>query len=94
MIQAYTYIVECADSTYYTGWTTNVSARVAAHNAGSGARYTRTRTPVRLVYCEAYDNKQLAQRREVAIKKMTRPQKEQLVSAFCSQKQTMMVQEE
>ena len=94
MMQAYTYIVECADDTYYTGWTTNVSARVAAHNAGVGARYTRARTPVKLVFWEAYDDKLLAQRREVAIKKMTRSQKEQLVIAFNMEKRPMKDQEE
>ncbi len=82
MMQAYTYIVRCADGTYYTGWTTDVTARVAAHNAGSGARYTRARLPVRLVYWEIFDDKQTAQRREAAIKKLTRGQKAQLVSGF------------
>jgi putative endonuclease len=82
MMQAYTYIVCCADGTYYTGWTTDVTVRVAAHNAGSGARYTRARLPVRLVYWEIFDDKQAAQRREAAIKKLTRGQKAQLVSGF------------
>ena len=82
MMQAYTYIVECADGTYYTGWTTDIAARVAAHNAKTGARYTRVRLPVRLVYWEIFDEKQAAQRREAAIKKLTRGQKTQLVSGF------------
>ena len=82
MTRAYTYIVECADGTYYTGWTTDVTARVAAHNARIGARYTRGRIPVQLVYREEYNEKQSAQRREVAIKRMTRAEKVQLISDF------------
>ena len=82
MTKAYTYIVACADSTYYTGWTTDITARVAAHNAKIGARYTRSRVPVQLVYWEEYNDKQSAQRREVAIKRMTRAQKVQLISDF------------
>ena len=75
------YMVECADGTYYTGWTNDLENRLAAHNAGTGARYTRGRGPVRLVYKEECENKQSAQRREWAIKKLTRAQKEQLVSS-------------
>ena len=75
------YMVECADGTYYTGWTNHLENRLAAHNAGTGARYTRGRGPVRLVYKEECENKQSAQRREWAIKKLTRAQKEQLVSS-------------
>lgn len=76
------YMVECADKTYYTGWTNDLANRLAAHNDGSGARYTRGRGPVRLVYTEEFDDKQAAQRREWAIKKLTRAQKEQLVSNY------------
>lgn len=93
MMQAYTYIVECADGTYYTGWTTDLTARVTAHNARIGARYTRARIPVQLVYWEKYNDKPSAQRREVAIKKLTRAQKEQLVIMFDMQKQPTRVQE-
>ena len=75
------YMVECADGTYYTGWTNDLENRLAAHNAGTGARYTRGRGPVRLVYKEECTDKQSAQRREWAIKKLTRAQKEQLVSS-------------
>jgi putative endonuclease len=78
-------MVECADKTYYTGWTNDLANRLAAHNAGTGARYTRGRGPVRLVYTEECDNKQSAQRREWAIKKLTRAQKEQLVSNYTGQ---------
>ena len=76
------YIVECADGSYYTGWTNDLENRLAAHNAGTGARYTRGRGPVRLVYKEECEDKQSAQRREWTIKKLTRAQKEQLVSSI------------
>ena len=79
---AYVYMVECADATYYTGWTNDIQARIAAHNAGAGARYTRGRGPVRLVYLEETTNKQLALRRERAIKKLTRVQKELLAGTY------------
>ena len=76
------YMVECADGSYYTGWTNDLENRLAAHNAGTGARYTRGRGPVRLVYKEECEDKQSAQRREWTIKKLTRAQKEQLVSSI------------
>ena len=57
---AYTYIVQCADGTFYTGWTTNLATRIAAHNAGTGARYTRSRLPVALIYYELQPNASLA----------------------------------
>ena len=79
---AYVYMVECADGTYYTGWTKDLENRLAAHNAGTGARYTRSRGPVRLIYMETFVEKTAAQRREWAIKKLTRAQKEQLVRDF------------
>jgi len=79
---AYVYMVECADGTYYTGWTIDLDARIAAHNEGIGARYTRGRGPVQLVYLEEYVEKQEAQRREWTIKKLTRARKEQLVRSF------------
>ena len=79
---AYVYMVECADDSYYTGWTNDVEARVAAHNDGTGARYTRGRGPVRLVYWEEAADKKMALRRERAIKKISRAQKEKLVGMF------------
>jgi len=57
MEQNYTYILLCADNTLYTGWTTNLKKRLASHNAGTGAKYTRPRRPVHLVYCEVFDSK-------------------------------------
>jgi putative endonuclease len=75
----YCYIVECADGTYYTGWTVNPERRVAVHNKGRGARYTRTRCPVRLVYLEELPDKKSAMKRELAIKRMKRGMKKKLV---------------
>ena len=79
MSEAFVYMVECSDGTYYTGWTNDVAARVAAHNAGIGARYTRGRGPVRLVYRESCPDKPAAQRREWEIKQMNRAQKQRLI---------------
>ncbi len=79
MSEAFVYMVECCDGTYYTGWTNDVAARVAAHNAGIGARYTRGRGPVRLVYRESCPDKPAAQRREWEIKQMNRAQKQRLI---------------
>ncbi len=73
------YILECADGTYYTGWTNDPERRVRQHNSGKGARYTRTRRPVRLVYLEEQPDKVTALKRERAIKALSRPQKEKLV---------------
>jgi putative endonuclease len=78
---AFTYMVACADGTLYTGWTTDLEARLAAHNAGTGARYTRGRGPVRLVYWEEYEDQGQARRRECEIKKLDRRQKEALVAS-------------
>ena len=76
----YTYIVECADGTLYTGWTTNVQKRVKAHNEEkSGAKYTKAKRAVKLVYYEGYETKEEAMRREYAIKQLTRKQKLELI---------------
>lgn len=75
----FVYIVECADGTYYTGYTTDVERRVGEHNAGTGARYTRGRTPVTLIYTETYGTKSDAMSREYAIKQLRRRQKERLI---------------
>ncbi|MCR5030660.1 MAG: GIY-YIG nuclease family protein [Selenomonadaceae bacterium] len=76
---AYVYIVECADGSLYTGWTNNLEKRIASHNAGRGARYTRSRRPVRLRYYETFDEKNEALRRECALKKLTHEEKRALV---------------
>lgn len=75
----YCYIVECADGTYYTGWTVDPERRVAVHNKGRGARYTRTRGPVKLVYLEELPDRKAAMKREIAIKRMKRDGKKKLV---------------
>lgn len=75
----YTYIVECSDGTFYTGWTTDIKKRILVHNAKKGAKYTRSRTPVRLVYLEESDTKQQAMSREAQIKRLSRYEKEQLI---------------
>ena len=77
----YVYILKCSDNTLYTGWTTNVEKRVATHNSGRGAKYTRARRPVELVYSEEYGDKIEAQHREREIKKLTRMQKEELIKS-------------
>jgi len=73
------YILECADGTLYTGWTVDVARRVKTHNAGRGARYTRTRRPVRLVYSEELPTLAAAMRRERAIKQYPRAKKAALL---------------
>lgn len=75
----YIYILKCKDGTYYTGWTNNLEKRVQCHNAGKGAKYTKPRIPVELVYSEEFEDKTDAMRREYAIKKLTRKQKELLI---------------
>jgi putative endonuclease len=75
----YCYILECADGTYYTGWTVDPEKRVAVHNKGRGARYTRTRCPVKLVYVEELPDRKSAMKREIAIKKMKRRGKMMLI---------------
>ncbi|WP_378956431.1 GIY-YIG nuclease family protein [Pelosinus sp. sgz500959] len=82
----YTYIVQCADGTLYTGWAVNLEKRLAAHNGGTGAKYTRCRLPVKLVYFEEQDNQSRAQKREAGIKKLRRCQKIALISEFNKQK--------
>lgn len=76
---AWVYILECADRTLYTGWTYDPASRLKAHNAGAGAKYTRPRRPVRMVYQEAVEDKAAALRREYALKQLTRAQKLALI---------------
>ncbi len=76
----YTYIVECADGTYYTGWTNHLEKRIQDHNDGKGAKYTKARTPVTLVYYETFETKSEALKREAAIKKLSRREKEALIA--------------
>ena len=74
------YILRCADGTFYTGWTTDPERRTKVHNSGKGAKYTRARRPVELIYYEEFDDKIEAQRREWAIKQLTSAEKEELIA--------------
>lgn len=75
----YTYIVECSDQTLYCGYTTDLKRRIKEHNAGIGAKYTKPRLPVKLVYFEEFPTKSLAMKRECAIKKLKREEKLKLL---------------
>ncbi len=77
----YTYLLRCADGTLYCGWTNDLEKRVAAHNAGAGAKYTKSRRPVELAYCETFATKQEAMRREAEIKRLTRQEKLALIAS-------------
>jgi len=79
MAENFTYILRCADGTYYTGWTNDLDKRLAAHNAGTASKYTRPRRPVELAYYECFATKEEAMRREWHIKRLTRTQKEALI---------------
>ena len=76
----YTYIVRCADGTLYTGWTNDLEKRMKAHNEGTGAKYTRSRRPVELVYSEEHESREEAMSREYHIKRLTRQQKLELIT--------------
>ena len=75
----YIYILKCKDGTYYTGYTNNIEKRVSIHNDKKGAKYTRGRTPVTLVYEESFETKTEALKREYMIKQMSRAEKEALI---------------
>ncbi len=77
----YTYILQCSDNTLYCGYTTNPTEREKTHNSGTGAKYTRCRLPVKMVYCECSDTKSQALKRECAIKKLTRTKKLELIQS-------------
>ena len=75
----YVYILECADGTYYTGYTNDLDKRLQAHQNGKGAKYTRGRGPVKLIYSEVYVTKEEAMSREYAIKQLKRQDKVRLI---------------
>ena len=81
----YTYILSCKDNTYYTGYTNDLDKRIKAHNEGKGAKYTKGRGPVELVYREEYEDKSLAMRREWEIKQLSRSEKEKLIEQYQKQ---------
>ena len=77
----YVYILECADGTLYTGSTPDIPQRLAKHQSGKAAKYTRGRLPVKLVYQEECADKSAALKREIAIQKLSRKAKERLIAA-------------
>lgn len=78
------YILRCADDTLYCGITNDLSKRIAAHNEGTAAKYTRTRGPVAVVYVEDCADRSSASKREMAIKKLKREQKIALIASSCT----------
>ena len=80
-MNAYAYILKCADGTLYSGWTNDPEKRLKAHNNGTASKYTRSRLPVEMVYIEAFDSKNDAMKREAALKKLTREQKLALIGS-------------
>jgi len=75
----YVYMLRCVDGSLYTGYTNDVAHRLSVHNSGKGAKYTKSRLPVQLVYQECYEDRSDALKRECAIKKLTKKQKELLI---------------
>ena len=78
--KAFMYVVECRDGSYYTGYTTDIKKRVAVHNSGKGAKYTRARLPVKLIYAEGFASKEEAMSAEALFKRKKRSQKEIFLS--------------
>lgn len=78
----YVYILECQNGTYYTGSTKDLEKRIALHNKGQGAKYLRGKTPVKLVYVEEYKYYKSAFKKELALKKLTHKQKEELIKTY------------
>lgn len=78
----YVYILRCSDNTLYTGWTNNLEKRLKSHNEGKGAKYTKSRLPVQIVYYEEFEDKKEAMKREYEIKQLTREEKLKLVDGF------------
>lgn len=81
-MKAYTYILECSDKTFYCGWTYDLNKRIKNHNEKKASKYTRIRTPVKLVYFEEYESKSEAMKREASIKKLKREEKKKLIANF------------
>ena len=77
-----TYILKCNDNSLYTGWTNDITHRLKMHNEGKGAKYTRGRGPVELVYLEEFETQQAAMSREAKIKRLTRTDKRLLIETY------------
>lgn len=71
----YFYVLECADGSYYAGYTNDLQKRLETHNAGKGAKYTRAKGPVEMIYSECFDTKPAAMKAEYAFKQLSKPQK-------------------
>ena len=80
-MENYAYLLRCADGSLYAGWTNDLPRRLAAHNAGKGSKYARSRRPVELVYAEGFATEHEARSRECQLKRMSRAQKQALLSA-------------
>lgn len=78
----YTYILQCADGTFYTGWTNDLESRLKTHNSGKGAKYVLGRLPVKLVFSKAFETKEEAMRYEWNIKKLTKKAKQTLIDGY------------
>ena len=78
--KAYMYVLECRDGSYYTGYTNDVKRRLAVHNSGKGAKYTRARLPVKLIYAQGFASKEEAMSAEALLKRKKRQQKERFLS--------------
>ena len=78
--KAYTYLLKCADGTLYCGWTNDLDRRLKVHNSGKGAKYTRSRLPVTIVYYEEYETPKEAMKREYQIKRLPRKKKQELIA--------------
>lgn len=85
MKKYYTYMLRCKDNTIYSGFTVDIEKRVETHNAGKGAKYTRARLPVELVYYEEFGVKSEALKRERELKKYTHKEKEEIINIFIEQ---------
>lgn len=79
----YTYLARCKDGSLYCGFTDNLEKREKVHNEGKGAKYTRSRLPVKIVYSESFETKSEALKRELSIKKLTKVKKEELIKRGC-----------
>jgi putative endonuclease len=80
MSSHFVYILRCSDDSLYTGWSTDIEQRVAHHNTGKGAKYTRARLPVVFIYSEEYPSKEEAMKREYEIKQLSRNEKNLLIA--------------
>ena len=89
----YAYMLRCADNTIYSGYTTDLQRRLSVHNSGKGAKYTKIRLPVKLIYFEEFETKSLAMKREYEFKQLTRKQKEQLANSICIKSEYVSLQQ-